>query len=316
MMKRIAATLGVFGVFGICAAAQDPAQAQDKLKKLAEELQTQMRTAVLRVEGSVMGKQVTGAPYSAVEVRETTQVLADGTRIHNENSTTVYRDGEGRMRRETPNEITIFDPVAGFSYSLNPKNLTARKMPMNVGVSGGGRGGVRAVLSGTPPNVIYSTATSTNGDVRVFTSTSGQQLDPAQEDKLKTEKMAAAFQSGQTAGTLQAAAGQIKLKAGNREDLGQQVIEGVASQGTRNTMTFDTNAIGNDRPIQVVSETWTSPDLQTTVMTKHNDPRTGEETFRLTNIRRGEPGADLFQPPANYQIISPATLPARIVPDK
>ena len=77
-----------------------------------------------------MGKTVKGAPYSGVEVNESTQMLADGTRIHNESQTQVYRDSEGRMRRETPNEITIWDPVANASYVLNPKTQTARKLPM------------------------------------------------------------------------------------------------------------------------------------------------------------------------------------------
>src|SRR4051812_42351598 len=85
---------------------------------------------VLGLQGGVMGKTVKGAPYSGVEVNETTQTLADGTRIHNETQTQVFRDSEGRMRRETPNEVTIWDPVANASYLLNPKTQTARKMPM------------------------------------------------------------------------------------------------------------------------------------------------------------------------------------------
>jgi len=46
------------------------------------------------------GKTVKGAPLSGdfVVSRETT--LADGNRIHNESQTRVYRDAEGRVRRE------------------------------------------------------------------------------------------------------------------------------------------------------------------------------------------------------------------------
>ena len=33
-------------------------------------------------------------------------------------------------------------------------------------------------------------------------------------------------------------------------------------------------------------ETWTAPDLQVTVMSKSNDPRFGETSYRLTNINR------------------------------
>ena len=85
------------------------------------------------------------------------------------------------------------------------------------------------------------------------------------------------------------------------ESLGQQTIEGLTADGTRATETIETGAVGNDRPIHVVYETWISPDLQTVVTTKHSDPRTGEETFRLTNLHRGEPAANLFVVPADYK---------------
>jgi hypothetical protein len=87
------------------------------------------------------------------------------------------------------------------------------------------------------------------------------------------------------------------------EALGTQMMEGVNAEGTRVSTTLDTGAIGNDRPIQMVNERWYSAELKTLVMTKHSDPRSGEETFRLTNISRAEPGADLFQVPTSYQIV-------------
>src|ERR1035441_2323236 len=76
---------------------------------------------------------------------------------------------------------------------------------------------------------------------------------------------------------------------------GTQNIEGVLSEGTRSTQTIPVGSIGNDREMQVVEERWYSSELKTTTMTKHSDPRTGEQIFRLTNIRRGEPSPDLFQ---------------------
>ena len=62
------------------------------------------------------------------------------------------------------------------------------------------------------------------------------------------------------------------------ESLGSQVIDGVRADGTRTTITIPANAIGNDLPIEIVSERWYSPELQTVVMTKRNDPRMGETT--------------------------------------
>jgi hypothetical protein len=43
---------------------------------------------------------VKGAPYSAQAITETTQILSDGNRIVNSSTAAVYRDGEGRTRRE------------------------------------------------------------------------------------------------------------------------------------------------------------------------------------------------------------------------
>ena len=65
----------------------------------------------------------------------------------------------------------------------------------------------------------------------------------------------------------------------------------------------ETGAVGNDRPITIVSERWFSPQLQTVMMTKQNDPRSGENVFRLSNVKLGEPDASLFQVPAGYQVI-------------
>lgn len=91
--------------------------------------------------GVVAGPRVRGVqglPYSADEVTETTQTLADGTHITQKHLVKVYRDSEGRTRDETfgsqmgsevqdsaPVMVSIFDPVAGARYTLNPRDHTA-----------------------------------------------------------------------------------------------------------------------------------------------------------------------------------------------
>jgi hypothetical protein len=37
-------------------------------------------------------------------------------------------------------------------------------------------------------------------------------------------------------------------------------------------------------------------------MSKHGDPRVGENTYRLTNINRAEPAHSLFELPADYTV--------------
>src|ERR1035438_4979693 len=68
------------------------------------------------------------------------------------------------------------------------------------------------------------------------------------------------------------------------------------------TRPLPAGAIGNDKPIEVVTERWFSPDLQIAVMTVHTDPMMGTVTTKLVNIARGDPDASLFQVPADYKI--------------
>jgi hypothetical protein len=84
--------------------------------------------------------------------------------------------------------------------------------------------------------------------------------------------------------------------------LGTQNIGGISAQGTRYTRTIPVGEIGNTKPIVIVNERWYSPDLQMVVMTKRSDPRSGDTTFQMTDIQRGEPAASLFQVPSDYTI--------------
>jgi hypothetical protein len=253
------------------------------LGALAQDNTPKQVRVMVRAESAVMGPAVKGAPYSAEEVTESTQVLADGTRIHNESKTAVYRDGEGRIRRDGPDQITIWDPVAGASYFLDPQAQTARKVPVSIVTNS-----VRTA-TGTVSVTTSSTVTKT-------VTVNGTE---AAAEKEQIYKLALPNGISGTA----VYARRPTEPAGNKESLGTQTMEGVNAEGSRTTSTIETGAVGNDRPFQIVSERWYSPDLQTAVLTRRNDPRTGEEVFRLTNIRRGEPGAYLFQVPAGYQIV-------------
>ncbi|HKG12920.1 MAG TPA: hypothetical protein VKB12_06260, partial [Pyrinomonadaceae bacterium] len=94
-------------------------------------------------EMSFGGKVVKGVPYSAQAVTESVQALADGNRIVHKNSAQVYRDSEGRTRRDQTvgaigpyaaagdpiQTFFINDPVAGTNYILDPRSKVARKLP-------------------------------------------------------------------------------------------------------------------------------------------------------------------------------------------
>ncbi|HUK16649.1 MAG TPA: hypothetical protein VLW65_09560 [Bryobacteraceae bacterium] len=266
-MKTILVIAGMTIVAALGAAAQDEDQkiVMDKLKlELA-------RTAKLTAEAGVMRQPVMGAPFSGTEVSESAQTLADGTKIHNEHQTQVYRDGAGRTRREMGNTIVIMDPVAKVRYSIDTEHKTAIAMPMNfVKIQAGGRGGI----GGNDQFVTYSVSQG-------YAATSGVFVKDGQDMQVKVIK---------------------KEARANTEDLGPQAMEGVVAQGTRTTRTIEAGEIGNDRPINITSERWYSEQLQTIMMTRQNDPRSGENIFKLTNVKLGEPDAGLFQVPAGYQV--------------
>jgi len=339
-MKRLYVLAAAVPLLALLAAAQevsrratpqeaDLGQMRDKLKAELDAAIGQMK--VIGLSGAAMGATVKGAPYSAVEVSENNQVLADGTRIHNENQTNVYRDSEGRVRRETPNQVTIMDPVAGVSYFLNLKTQTATKAPLSVpamfkrtaaaGPTGLAQDKVFAFGPGVAAGSSSETATfevRADKDGTTSVTVNGKPVDPSTlnmqtrtfsingtpvdeqafamaQDKMKAELAVAAGAGGVLRSRI--------TSPGRTEALGKQMIEGVNADGTRFSTTLETGAVGNDRPIQMVNERWYSSELQTVLMTKHSDPRTGEETFRLTNINRTEPGADLFQVPPSYQLV-------------
>jgi len=50
------------------------------------------------------------------------------------------------------------------------------------------------------------------------------------------------------------------------ESLGTKIIQGVAAEGKRHTMTIPAGAEGNDQPMQIVDEQWYSSELQTMIM--------------------------------------------------
>jgi hypothetical protein len=90
------------------------------------------------------GKVVTGAPYSAVAVTETRQSLADGNAISRKVQANVFRDSQGRTRRETTltgvgplsttgasrTFVMIHDPVAGTAFVLHQDMKVAEKLPV------------------------------------------------------------------------------------------------------------------------------------------------------------------------------------------
>jgi hypothetical protein len=232
------------------------------------------------------GAPVLGAPYSATVTNESVQTLADGNRIVQSFSGTIARDSQGRTRQDAPlptignlaatgapHLVFLRDPVAQTSYTLNLTDKIAQKMPAppplptNAGANGGPGPVVIQMQGGLGPGGPLPPGPPPTA---LFVQRSVVNDDKTQETS---------------------------------EDLGSQTMQGVVVNGVRTTRTVPAGQIGNDKPLQIVTEVWTSPELQTIVYSKRSDPRMGEQTFQLTNIQRSEPDPSLFTVPADFKVL-------------
>lgn len=222
------------------------------------------RIELLGFEGLRPGKVVKGAPFTATASSETAQTLQDGTKIDRTTSSTLYRDSQGRFRRDVtlsgfgalqtagkPRTVTVIgDPVAGVHYVLDPEKKVAHKMTRP---NGGGPKG------------------------------NAQEFEQRMQQRMAKEE----------------ASGEV-----TKTSLGTQTLKenGLSAEGTRITHTIPTGQIGNSNPIQIVFERWYSPDLQMVVKSTRTDPRFGTTTYVLTNVQRTEPAAAMFTVPSDYTV--------------
>jgi hypothetical protein len=225
------------------------------------------RARFLGPEGGMAGGTVKNAPYSADIVTETTQTLADGNHVRQTAGAKFYRDSEGRTRSEQSVNL------GGLAASANLPPMVFINDPV---------AGVHYAL-----NTQDRTASKSTWMARARGGPGGRSRDQAQIQ----------------AGRPRQRRSNPNLKT---EALGRQTIEGLEADGTRITLTVPAGQMGNELPIQAVTERWYSPELQTEVLYKHSDPRTGETVRKLANISRSEPPRTMFEPPADYKVTESA----------
>src|SRR6266436_4965356 len=239
---------------------------------IAQQQATASTTATFTCSGSfgppmAMAAPGPTVPYSAVQESSNVQTLADGTHIARKPVTEkIYRDSQGRSRMERP-------------FCQGPDGGSqAQVVEIRDPVSG------YSYILDEQNHVAHRFALP----IRHFTTP------PVR------------IANAEAAGTTSTAA--ISRQEALRptmttEPLGSQTMEGVSVEGTRTTEVIPEGLQGNDRPITVVRERWTSPDLKVVILMKNNDPRSGEMTMLLTNIDLSNPILSLFQPPPDYKIV-------------
>lgn len=236
---------------------------------------------LMEVEPGQFDQPVKDAPFSADGVTTMTQVLADGNRIERTLESKLARDTAGRVRTEQsiallgpmtlpgepPRVVTISDPVARVHYFLDAERQTATRRPLPM--REGQPGARRDRPGGPPPGPAPGPPPPGSGR----RGPSGAGFGPALEPPEAVI-----------------------------ESLGTREIEGVTAEGTRHTVTIPAGAMGNVRPMALVTERWVSPDLKIPVLIERRDPRLGDTVYRLININRSEPSEELFRVPTGFTI--------------
>jgi hypothetical protein len=271
---------------------------------------------VTRATAFVETRVTTGRPYSAEATTEFVQVLGDGNKIARKSAVRIYRDSDGRTRREelgtdgTVRAVSIYDPVAHVSYVLDPSTRTARKSAVRIVYPASA-----ATLSDEDKKRIEARTAIDRGSIEAGTITLVAPADaPSQAiaEELRKRQQAEVVVAGAGGRGRGVQPARTAPSDAKEESLGQKVLEGLVADGKRVTTVLPAGAIGNQQPITVRTEQWFSPDLEILLMTRHSDPRSGDTTYTLTNVVRAEPQAGLFDLPADYTILeSPYRAPAR-----
>jgi hypothetical protein len=303
-MKSFVTTLILVSAAGI-ASAQQAAQTHADAAKLFEEARAKIvgEVALAGVHG-----QTKGVPFSAEEVNDSVQTLADGNRIVRSSTGKIYRNSEGRVRREMSGGtggmlgttfsvgqgVSIVSPDQSVRYLLDSQQKTARVFEMPA-----------QAITTTPGRVVAEGRLLPEGTARATEERAKIEATIARSGSVAVagQPLSALSIGGPAAFTF-STGGQQSTYESKTEELGTRDFDGVSATGTRRTTTIPAGSIGNERPIEIVYERWFSKDLGMVVYSKNSDPRFGEQTYKMTNIVRSEPDPSLFSIPTEYRKVS------------
>jgi len=251
---------------------------------------------------------VKNAPYTAEAVTESIQVLPDGNRIVRKSTSLIARDIAGRTRQERKDGgragVYIYDPMDGRSVVLNERTRTAIPIPR---VPSPPEPPVPPVppTGATPPVPPTGVGGAEVQPGRVIVHRN-RTVEGRKDDDVRVEVVRIGRGDGDGAMPPPPPLPPLTLPMlprgkGETKSLGTRDIDGIRAEGTMTSHTIPAGQIGNERPIVITSERWFSPELFIVVYAKTSDPRAGETIYRVTNVKRGEPPAELFRVPADYR---------------
>jgi hypothetical protein len=216
----------------------------------------------LELDGMDDHQPVKGIPLTADIVNTHIQYLQDGNKITNEETSHFYRDSEGRTRRE--NKLVLAGHEGDAPTMIMISDPVAH---------------TRFVLNTRRKEADEMSGPGGPGPSDVMF------LKKHADEQVVTARRQTSSAANETT-----------------EGLGTQSMEGVTAHGTRTSHVIPAGKIGNEKPITVTTESWYSDELGMEVLRVHKDPWAGEVTTKVTDVRRGEPDASLFIPPADYKV--------------
>lgn len=88
-----------------------------------------------------------------------------------------------------------------------------------------------------------------------------------------------------------------------RENLGNDLVAGVGTVGTRETILYNPGVFGNDQKLTAFREYWFASQLGIDLLSTGSDPRFGTQRFTVSNIDLAEPDPKLFDLPEGFQVV-------------
>jgi hypothetical protein len=223
------------------------------------------------IGGPLSSIPVPGVPFSADAATTVHAILRDGTRLDQTTTDRYYRDSAGRVRIERHMEGL---PAAKTAAERLIRTIIAPDLSRWSGVY------TVDDQTGTAGLLPRSLIANTVGGNREFSVPVGG------------IRFVGFSRAGDLLSAEPAAFGDVR-----NESLGTKRIGGVEAAGRRLTIVIPPGYRHYDKWIEMVDERWESAELQLLIQSRHSDSRSTIE-YRLSNIRRTEPPAHLFELPA------------------
>jgi len=212
---------------------------------------------------------ITGGAFTAEEQQETTRTLADGTHIAMKSPyRKLYRDSAGRTR--TDREI-----------------LRVRQTPSGL-------------MAFPDSYVLVEICDPVGGQMYIIDDENrvAHRYPLTVGEFVPVSKLSHFERLGKIVSTGNTRTGTDEFA----ESLGTQTVEGIIATGVRTTSTHPAGWKNFSQPTTEIGETWYSPDLGLTILSKSSSPY-NESAIRYVAITRDEPPLALFQPPQGFTVV-------------